>query len=153
MSMNLAQELAAKELQHQRSEHADHEWAMFRGRTMAAKYPVLWGELTRSIERFVRDYNEVLPEPVVTTRSDGTFAFEVTKRGRVSIVAKVHLNSSSDCIEFTISRKIGMDSKPFDQGSFACDLGSTGELIVLGLERDMPMGVEEVTSSIMSRAL
>jgi hypothetical protein len=151
--MSLAQELAAKELQHQKAEHADHEWVIFRGRTMAAKYPALWGDLTRFMESFAREYNVSLPEPVVTTRPDGVFAFEVTKRGRVSIVARVHLNSSSDCIEFTVSRKIGLESKQFDQGSFACDLGSTGELIVLGLERATPMSVEEVATSIMSRAL
>src|ERR1019366_5355277 len=103
MLMSLAQELTAKELQRQTAEHADHEYVMFRGRTMAAKYPTMWGDLTRSMENFARQYNNSLPEPIVTTRSDGAFAFEVTKRGRVSIVTRVHLNSSSDCIEFTVS--------------------------------------------------
>jgi hypothetical protein len=149
----LAQQLAAKELRHQETSRADRDWVMFRGRTMAAKYPAMWSALKTSFDSFLENFNSRLPEPIASARDDGPFAYIITRRGRVDVIARIHLNSGTDSIDFTVKRRIGIEENQFDQGMFKCDLGSAGEIIILGVEKEAPLDIDAVVASIMPRVL
>src|ERR1700735_2927358 len=129
--MSIAQELAAEESRRRQAERAGRDQAAARGLDMAARYGPLWRSVTAVIDAFVRDYNESLPTPLADARADGGYACAVTiRRDRAEVVVWVHLNSSSDLIEFTAGRRIALVVTQFDGGVFRCDLRGE-DLVVL----------------------
>jgi hypothetical protein len=153
--MNLMEELARQELARRKAEQDAVKSERERSQLWVQKTGELWGRVKAGIETRLTNYNALLPEPVAFLRENGPCILEIIKESRRRTVGEVHLSTQTECIEFTLTLKIGPDSSQLgEQLNYPLDLGSTsGNLNVVDAATGKPIHEENLLDILVRMAL